>query len=200
MNRRGGKFVGVNASGSACMGPTSPSGTSPCYFMRRTAEDSGSIDLDGNSLVYDLPSGGDPSEFVDTIVGAIETVATRVPLDIGTGLRDDPTDPPPGVNATRFVKRRQPACHATPPADVCWVEPENVPHDQAVAFVDESTFFDVIPGTRVTFRITFQNDFLPGGQTAQVFIAFIDVRTGTAILDTRQVIVVVPAQPGGPLG
>ena len=77
--------------------------------------------------------------------------------------------------------------------------PPEVTHEDAVAFVDESTFFGVIPGTRVSFRITFQNDFYRGGTTAQVFIAFIDVRTGTAVLDTRQVIVVVPANPRGPI-
>jgi hypothetical protein len=200
MERRGAKFVGVNASGGDCSGVVGPSGSSPCYFLRRTAEVSGSIDLDGNALVYDLPnSGSSDTVFVDTIVGAIETVATRVPLDIETGVRDDTTDALM-VNAAQFVKRRQPACRAIPPAETCWVPPAGVPHGQAVRLVDESTFFAVIPGTRVTFRITFQNDFHRGGATAQVFIAFIDVRTGTAILDTRQVFVVVPADPLGIFG
>ena len=195
-NRRGAKFVGVNANsfGGGCATTVGPSGFSPCYYLRRTAEETGSVDLDGNALVYDLPAGGaSDTVFVDTVVGAIETVATRVPLDIDTGVRDDPTDPPPGVDAARFIKRRQPACRATPPAATCWVAPDGVTHEQAVAFADESTFFGVIPGTLVTFRITFQNDFYPGGAGAEVFIAFIDVRTGTAILDTRQVFVVVPA-------
>ncbi len=196
MNRRGAKFVGINARsfGGGCASVVGPSGDQPCYFLRRTAEESGSIDLDGNALVYDLPSGGaSDTVFADTVVGAIETVATRVPLDIDTGTRDDPTDPAPGVDATRFIKRRQPSCRAVPPAATCWQEPAGLTHEDAVAFVDESTFFGVIPGTRVTFRITFQNDFQEGGTSAQVFIAFIDVRTGTAILDTRQVIIVVPA-------
>lgn len=35
--------------------------------------------------------------------------------------------------------------------------------------------------------------------TAQVFVAFIDVQTGTTALDTRQVFVVVPAKPGRPV-
>lgn len=200
-NRRGAKFIGVNASSGSCTTTIGPSGTAPCYFLRRTAEETGSIDLDGNVLVYDLPDGGaSDAIFVDTIVEAIETVATRVPLDIDTGLRDDVTDPAPGVDATRFIKRRQPACRANPPAETCWEAPTGVEHDQAVAAVDESTFFGVIPGTMVTFRITFQNDFQRGGSTAQVFIAFIDVRTGTAILDTRQAIIVVPADPNGPFG
>lgn len=200
MNRRGAKFVGVNTVSTSCATVVGASGHLPCYFMRRTAEETGSVDLDNNPLVYDLPAGGaSETVFADTVVGAIETVATRVPLDIDTGLRDDPTDPA-GVDATRFIKRRQPACRANPPAEQCWQAPPEVAHDQAVAFVDESTFFGVIPGTRVTFRITFQNDFRRGNITAEVFIAFIDVRTGRAILDTRQVIVVVPADPNGPLG
>lgn len=200
MNTRGAKFVGINASpGTSCATTLGASGTSPCFYLRRTAEETGSIDLSGSPLVYDLPEGGEStSVFVDTVVGAIETVATRVPLDLDTGTRDDPTDEG-GVDATRFIKRRQPACSADPPAETCWDAPPEMAHEEAVALVDESTFFGVVPGTRVTFRITFQNDFHPGGQTAQVFIAFIDVRTGTAILDTRQVIVVVPANPRGPI-
>jgi hypothetical protein len=202
MNRRGAKFVGINAQsfGSSCASVVGPSGYSPCYFLRRTAEETGSVDLDGTALVYDLPSGGaSDAVFVDTIVGAIETVATRVPLDIDTGLRNDRSNVG-DVDATRFIKRRQPACRAVPPAERCWEAPPEVSHEDAVAAVDESTFFGVIPGTRVTFRITFQNDFRRGNVTAEVFIAYIDVRTGSAILDTRQVYVVVPADPNGPLG
>jgi hypothetical protein len=85
-----------------------------------------------------------------------------------------------------------------PPSEPCWVAPEGASHADAVAFVDQSTFFSVIPGTRVQFRITFQNSFHPGGATAQVFVAYIDVRGGgSAVLDTRQVFVVVPASTTG---
>lgn len=202
LNRRGAKYVGVNTTSSSCVGVVGGSGSSPCFFMKRTAEDSGSVDLDGNALVYDLPNGSSDTVFVDTIVGAIETIATRVPLDVDTATRDDPTDPE-GVDATGFIKSRKPACRAVPASDPCWWEPvgSGITHADAVAFVDESTFFGVVPGTRVQFRIAFQNDFHMGGTTAQVFIAFIDVRGGgTAVLDTRQVFVVVPASSsGGPI-
>ncbi|MDQ3033113.1 MAG: hypothetical protein M3Y87_11895 [Myxococcota bacterium] len=193
MNRRGAKFIGVNASGGAsCSTVTAPGGYSPCWYLKRTAEETGSVDLDGNALVYDLPNSASISEFTETVVGAIETVATRVPLDVDTGLRDDVSDPQM-VNATRFIKRRQPACNVEG-IDTCWVPPTGIEHAQAVAAYDTSTFFGVVPGTRVTFRITFQNDFYPGGPTAELFIAFIDVRGGGAsVLDTRQVFVVVPA-------
>jgi hypothetical protein len=201
MNRRGVKFIGVNANGfNDCDASVGPDGYSPCHFLRRTAEETGSVDLDGNAMVFDLPNSGTAtSTFADTIVGAVETVATRVPLDLDTGIRGDAAEPT--VDTARFIKRRQPGCRAFPdPTPTCWVPPEGLAHEDAVAFVDESTFFGVIPGTVVTFRITFQNDFVPGDTSSQVFVAFINVRTGTAVLDTRQVIIVVPADPDGPIG
>jgi len=198
MTRRGAKYVGVNASRTSCASLVGPDGRTPCYFMKRTAEESGSVDLDGTPLVYDLPSGGaSETIFADTVVNAIETIATRVPLDVDTALRDDPSD---AVDATGFIKRRQPACRATPPTDPCWMPPAGVTHDAAVAAVDESTFFGAVPGTVVKFRITFQNTDVPGESSAQVYIAFIDVRGGgAAVLDTRQVFIVVPASTGGPV-
>lgn len=198
LNARGAKYVGVNASGSTCVGVVGPSGYLPCFFMKRTAEETGSVDLDGNPLVYDLPNASTESAFIDTITGAIETIATRVPLDVDTGLRNDPMNID-GVDATRFIKRRVPRCRAVP-AEECWTAPMGVAHDAAVAAYDESTFFGVIPGTQVRFRITFQNDFRMGDVSAQVFVAYIDVRGGgSAILDTRQVYIVVPASDGPPI-
>ena len=197
LNTRGAKYVGVNTTGSSCVGVVGGTGYSPCYFMKRTAEETGSVDLDGNALVYDLPNGSSDLVFVDTIIGAIETIATRVPMDVDTATRDDPSDPR-GVDATRFIKRRQPSCRAVPPSDPCWWPPDGITHEQAVAAIDESTFFGVVPGTRVQFRITFQNDFYMGGTLAEVFVAFIDVRGGgAAVLDTRQVYIVVPANSMG---
>ncbi len=201
MNRRGAKYIGINTSTTSCVGAVGPDGRSPCFFMKRVAEESGSIDLEGNALVYDLPDGGGSSAaFIDAVVGAVETVATRVPQDVDTALRDDPTDTE-GVDATQFIKRRQPACRATPPTDPCWAPPADVTLEDAVAAVDESTFFGVVPGTQVTFRITFQNDFLGDNRDTLLFIAFIDVRgSGAAVLDTRQVFIIVPATSGGGIG
>jgi len=194
LNRRGAKYIGINVTSGTCIGVVSGSLQSPCYFMHRTAQATGSVDIALNDLVYDLPAGGSSDVvFADTVVSGIETVATRVPLDVDTGLRDDASDPQ-GVDARMFIKRRQPGCTAVPPVDPCWTAAMGVQHADAVARVDQSTFFGAIPGTRVLFRITFQNDFHEGGLTAQVFIAYIDVRGGgSAILDTRQVFIIVPA-------
>lgn len=199
LNLRGAKYIGANASGQTCAGTTGPRGYSPCYFMKQTAEATGSVDIDHNALVYDLPNSASTTVFADTIVEAIETIATRVPFDVDTGLRDDAADAS-GIDATRFIKRRIPGCNAVPAIDPCWFEPPGVTHELAVALVDTSTFYGVIPGTRVTFQITFQNDFYAGSRQSELFIAYIDVRGGgSAILDTRQVYIVVPANPV-PLG
>jgi hypothetical protein len=196
-NSHGAKYVGCNASGgTTCAGPTAPAGFSPCYFMKRTAEETSSVDLDGNTLVYDLPTSASAGAFADTIVNAIETIATRVPLDVDTAVRSSPN--PMHVDTSRFVKRRTPQCNDHTPHDTaCWMEPTGVMHSQAVATYDTSTFFGVIPGTRVTFDVTFRNDFHMGGTSSEIYIAYIDVRGGgSAILDTRQVYIIVPAASG----
>jgi hypothetical protein len=200
MNRRGAKYIGVAASfGSDCTNNVDPAGYSPCYFLHETARETGSVDLDGRDLVYDLPNSGDATAFADGIVEAIETVATRVPLDVDTGLRDDPSDAE-GVDARRFIVRRQPACNTTGVAE-CWTAAPGYTHAESVAFYDTSTFFGVIPGTLVRFTIDFQNNFLPGAPETRVYVAFIDVRGGgSSVLDTRQVIILVPADSGGGFG
>jgi hypothetical protein len=63
--------------------------------------------------------------------------------------------------------------------------------------LDATTFYNVSPATRVTFRAEFYNDFVEGGPTARLFNATIEVlgRGGT-VVDTRPVFIVVPAQGG----
>ena len=192
MNARGARYVGVNAGARSCEGPTTPDGVSACYFMRRTAEDTRSVDLSGRPLVYDLPNESSRDDFVDTIVDAIDAIASRVPFDVGTSVR---AEPHPLADAARFVKRRTPGCRASAPIDPCWVAPEGTPHRDAVGGVDGSTFFSVVPGTGVTFVVTFRNDFFEGGARSELFVAYIQVRAGTAVLDEREVYVVVPARP-----
>ncbi|MEM9192781.1 MAG: hypothetical protein AAGF12_26640 [Myxococcota bacterium] len=197
MNAVGAKYIGVNASGNErCATSVGPNGFSPCYYLRQTADATRSVDLDNNPLVYDLPNNSAGTIFADTIVEAVNTIATRVPFDITTALRDDPTDPQ-GVDATRFIKRRVPSCGATPPVEPCWQAAMGVDQADAVAAYDTSTFFGVLPGTRVQFTIRFRNDFLEGNREVQIFIAFIQVTGGgTSVFDERQVFIVVPANTG----
>lgn len=193
MNTHGARYVGVNAGATSCEGPTMPRADSACYLMRRTAEETRSVDLDGRALVYDLPNESSHEAFVDTIVSAIDTIARRVPFDVSTAVRAEPS---PLADAARFVRSRTPGCEATPAIDPCWAPPPGVPANEAVAGTDLSTFYGVVPGTRVTFAIGFQNDFFEGTYQSELFVAHIEVRAGTAVLDEREVYVVVPARSG----
>lgn len=195
---RGAKYIGVDARARApaepgCAEINGPRGDLPCYFMRRTAEATHTVDLDGAPLVFDLPSASDASGFVTAVVQAIDTVMTAVPFDVDTAVRDDPADPT-HVDAARFVVGREPACRAGRPTTPCYSGAPG--SDQPVASLDASSFFGVVPGTRLLFRLSFRNDFVRGGPTAQIFVAFVDVRAdGATPLDTRRVFVVVPAAP-----
>ncbi|MEI8254497.1 MAG: hypothetical protein WCJ30_02370 [Deltaproteobacteria bacterium] len=199
--RHSARQVGINAnSGQRCEGTlwTNHSRFGPCFDYRMAAEGTGSVDLDGTALVYDLPTGGATSaDFVRLVTQGINTLATRVPIDINTATRNDPANPY-GIDATLFVKRRVPACETVMPRNTaCWTESTGVAHNVAVARTDLSTFYRVVPGTRVRFTIYFQNDAVYEGSPTGVtlFHAYIDVRgDGITRLDTREVFILVPAK------
>jgi hypothetical protein len=203
MNRVGGKFIGVNAAFGECPENPEPgppfTGARSCYYLTQTAEVTDSVDFAREPLVYDLPNASTPDQFANTISEAIERVTTNVPFDVDTTVRDDPSDPE-FVDAREFIKQRSPACRYNRivgggglPDELCWTPPPDVAAEDAVALIDSSTFFDILPGTRVFFDITFQNTTFEPADTAKVFVAFIDVRgEGSAVLDTRQVIIVIP--------
>jgi hypothetical protein len=197
--RRSARQISINGNtGQRCEGRlwTNHMTYGPCYDFRMSAEGTGSIDLDGNQLVYDLPTGTATAALVDQVTSAVNTLATRVPLDITTTTRNDPMNPEM-VDARRFIQRRVPSCSVPPTNNMCWTEPMGVTHAAAVARTDLSTFYRVVPGTRVRFTIYFQNDDVyPGAETGvTLFHAFIDVLgDGVTRLDTREVFILVPAR------
>ncbi|MDQ3036941.1 MAG: hypothetical protein M3Y87_31400 [Myxococcota bacterium] len=65
---------------------------------------------------------------------------------------------------------------------------------------DATTFYNVAPDTLVVFEADFYNDFQPGTETAQVFRATIlTVGRAGAVVDSRDVFMVVPAAGGSPI-
>jgi len=165
------------------------------HDLRETAIATGSVTLEGNPLVFDIGSEG---ERLDTsVVDAIVSLTKDVPFDVDTYTLDEPDGyTEPGweeIDARCFIKKRIP--------QPGWEPPPGYTYEQAVAFYDQSAFYLVLPGTKVTFKVQFQNyvdetkNCYDGDYIARVFLAKIVVRgDGVTDLDTREVVIVVPAK------
>ena len=178
VNRIHGKVLGLSSGGTP----------SPSYTfwedLQATVVATGAVDLDGIPLVYDI--GSDGGGLSTSVVDAIELLATRVPFDVDTFTEDDPSDPL-GIDATCFIRRIIP---------LRWLGPTGIENDpEAAAGMDESTFYEVLPGTNVEFTVQFQNDgCFAGDEFARVFLATIVVQGDHVTrLDERVVLIIVPA-------
>jgi hypothetical protein len=141
--------------------------------QEQMASDTGTVDADGDPLVSDSADGTVSSDIVDMI----RTLANFTPQDVNTTTEDDPDDLY-GVDARGFITAITPKA-AFPP--------------EGCSGFDDTTFFDVQPGTRVLFDVTFVNRIFPPREVAAVFKATIVVLgNGVARLDQRTVIIIVP--------
>lgn len=171
MVRRGAYFVGIDVGS-----------TRDTYVQsEQLARDTGTLDAMGNPIVFNNPGGG--PEIADSVVSAITSIVNGTRQNITT--RTDPDT----------AETRLPAARTT--ADfVKAVTPLRGTPDAPAGFdrMDDTTFFNVAPSTRVTFRVDFYNDFQPGGRTAQLFRTTIVVlgRANTEV-DRRPVFIIVPA-------
>ena len=139
------------------------------------ALDTGTVDSAGNPIVFDV--GADGSGLSTGLVTAITNLARGTPQDVDTFLEDDRSD---SVDATLFIDSVAPVSAAPP---------------TGFASMDSTTFYAVIPGTVVTFRVTAYNDLIEEGDTSQVFKCLLVVRgNGIARLDEHDVIILVPAK------
>lgn len=202
MRRVGAKMISLNAqSGTRCEGRvvTMHEGTQPCYDFRMWAEGSGSVNIDGNPFIFDI-STTNTQPFIEGTVEGVRQIASRTPIDISTQLENDPTNPAM-INATEFIVRRVPSCEVEPRNRNCFTPATGVSLTEAVGRTDSSTFFRVLPGTRVRFTIVFaNNDVFPGYEDrSTLFHAYIHVvGDGFARLDTREVFILVPARSSDP--
>ena len=192
LRARGARYVGINTDATACAGADGPLGRTPCWFMRRTAEATDAVDVDGEPLVFDLPNGGGgEAAFVARVAEAIEAVATRVPRDVEASVEDAPGD---ALDVTRFVEAVGPACGA---GEVCWAPPAGGAAEEAVAEVGERGFGGGLPGTRLRFAVQV------GGGSAAPATGRSSVHAGTLVargeggveLDRLTLQLVLPAAP-----
>ncbi len=90
-----------------------------------------------------------------------------------------------------FIKAVTPASFMLPPP------PPNLPNPT----FDATAFYNVTPGTQVEFTVTAFNDFVMQTSNAQIFRAKIRVlASGCTALDEREVLILVPPAPVGPIG
>jgi hypothetical protein len=176
LNAIGARYIGVAVDGG---------GRAEHEEMARRL---GSVGRDGMPLVYDAAGG----EVSDAIIEGIGALIGGTPQDVTTNARNVAGNPD-GVDAARFIQsiRPQTGCNGT--TGTCGPAPGDTYDRQ-----DDTTFYRVIPGTRVTFDVDFYNDFVMPPAAAQIYRARIIVLgNGVAELDARDVYIVVPPEGAG---
>lgn len=153
--------------------------------MEQIARDTGAVNADGTPIVFTISSNG--SGLTGRVADAIAALASDTPQHISTRVRDGadfPAVPAPGVDARQFVKAITPLAAFR---DGVEIGPDVIPRD-------DRRFDRVTPGTEVVFRVRFQNDSIDARATSQIYRATIVVLgNGVADLDSREVIILVPA-------
>lgn len=180
MLRRGALFLGVDVSSAGRSGFTY---TNSAYVARFTR----TFNAARSELVFATQPLGGISAAAGIITQAITTLANETRQDIRTERLADATERrlPAGRSTSDFVRAVVPV-RGAPEAPGGYERR------------DQSAFYDVLPSTRVVFRVDFLNDFVEGGEVARVFSATIVVRgrAGSEV-DRRPVYIVVPSRGGG---
>ena len=174
LNDIGARVIGIFSGGATSTFRT---------HYEQTATDTGAVRLDGTPLVFDISSSGTGLD--SAVVDAVVELTTGTPQDVTTRMENVPGNPD-GFDATRFIQ------------SITAIEG----YVDGVAgrgydTHDDSTFYEVIPGTLVDFEIDFYNDVRMHQTFAEIFQAkIIVVGNGVADLDSRNVYIVVPPEMG----
>lgn len=145
------------------------------------ARATGSVDVQGNVLYYDAVGGRVGPEIVE----GIQTLLSRVPQDVEAVRRNVPGNPD-DFDATQFI--------ASLVALDGWNDATRgaapgITYDRA----EDATFYALVPGTQVSFDVTFENTVRAGEDSAQIFRAqIVVVGNRVADLAIRNVYVIVP--------
>jgi len=171
MNRINAKFIGLDSSDGA-------------YAMdnfNTVSGETGSIKAGTNPATYfNFNINSDGTGISGDIVDAVVDLTSNVPMDVSTATEKvvdtDVTDP--GVNSTQFIAGITCASGGT-------------------CSSDNTTFLGVVPGASVKFNIEFKNDFYTEKARPSVFKAKINVLGESALLDSRDVWIIVPGKGSG---
>jgi hypothetical protein len=168
------KFIGVATGTSA-----------PNNDFKAVSNGTNSLDESGNPFNYQI--GGDGNGLSDQIVSAVDQLAKNIQMEVTTAKSkvELPETHDDLVDSSSFIKSITPKIIHSTPVINC---PES-------SHCDSTKFFKVRAGIGITFEIDFYNDFYePETSNNLIFRANIDVLGEGALLDSREVWIVVPGK------
>lgn len=170
LNAINAKFIGVDSWDASMTWTTSPEDD-----FKAISTATGSVDATtGDPFFYKIASDG--TGLSDQIADAVFELTTNIKLDVWTA-RESVANPEL-VDTSLFIKA---------------LIPDSSDPVNAYFSKDTTTFYLVNPGAKVNFEIKFHNDFYePDKAEATVFKAKINVLGDGALLDTREVVILVP--------
>lgn len=184
------RFIGISSQGAIGDGDRMWQG------YRDVARDTGSVDIAGNPLAFEIASDG--TGIGDQVVDAIETLAGQVPMDISAVAADVVEGPGDTVDATVFIERLEPNTvgGVADPRDPTLICVGGLPVADADGDTFPDIFPDVLPGTPVCFDILArENTSVPATEEPQLFRAEVRVvGDSVTVLDTRDVYFLVPPE------
>jgi hypothetical protein len=170
LNAINAKFIGIDSWSEETFWTTAPEDD-----FKAISTATGSVDATtGEPFFYKIASDG--TGLSDQIADAVFELTTNIKLDVWTA-RESVANPEL-IDTTLFIKALIP--DSSDPANAYFSK-------------DLTTFYLVNPGAKVNFEIKFHNDFYePDKAEASVFRAKINVLGDGALLDTREVVILVP--------
>ncbi len=154
--------------------------------LRPISVATGTVDAWGRPLVYT----GVPSMTSEQIVHGIASLVGGTPQDVSTLVESIEGVNPDNFDAALFIR-------TIVPVEGYRDGVAGANSGVSYARKDETTFYEVIPGTMVDFSVEFRNDVRRPVTTAEVFQARIIVMGNqVARLDERRVFIVVPPAGG----
>ncbi len=154
------------------------------FDFETLARDTGAVDVGGTPLVFDAAADG--TVFGETAVDAVDSLVENVAEDVSAETRDAPPNPD-GFDARAFVR-------SIAPIEGYRGDTPGASPGVSYTSKDETTFYGVVPGTRLEFAIDFYNDAREPGPVTEIYRARIVVlANGAAVLAEHDVYVIVPS-------
>ncbi|MEI8257963.1 MAG: hypothetical protein WCJ30_19985, partial [Deltaproteobacteria bacterium] len=140
--------------------------------LEQLARDTGTLGASGQPLVFDI--GPDGSGLSEQVVAAVQRLTAEVRMNVSARAVDD------GSGAFALVRE---------------VRPQSATPMNQVDRVDATTFYNVLPGTRLAFEILLDPALTVPMDTEQRFIVRIEfLADGRPTLGYQDVLIIVPAR------